>query len=78
MYATKKWSYLSLGILGIVPISLYLVEADYGWSLWRAVIFTAFCFLGSVYYFIKDKPYKKKDTPHRRLNRDRNNDSHKI
>ena len=61
MYGTRKWSYLSLGILGIVPISLYLVEGDYSRSLWIAVIFTAFCFLASLYNFIKDKPYNKKD-----------------
>ena len=60
MYDTKKWLCLYLGILSLVPIALYLIEKDYGFSLIRAVLFTAAFFGASIYYFIKDAPYKNK------------------
>lgn len=60
MYDTKKWLCLYLGILSLVPILLYLIEEDYGPSLIRAVLFTTAFFGASIYYFIKDAPYKNK------------------
>jgi|GEM_PF-3382702 hypothetical protein len=60
MYSTKKWYFLYLGILGTIPIILYLVEGDYSMSFWIAVIFESFFIISSIYFFIKDARPRRK------------------
>lgn len=67
---TIKWFSLFLGVLGLCACVLYLVEKDYGFSLWFAVLFTIYLFANSIIHFIKDAPYKgDKDS---KVNKDAN------